>query len=161
MSKNNNQKKYVLCISGSRDLDDYSLITKAISMHNLKLEDIKLIISGGAKGIDTKAKDFAEYNKIKFKEYPADWKNLKEKDAIIVNGPYGAYDKMAGFRRNKIMAEKADKLLAITNGSKGTEGMIKIMKELGKEVFVYEVDNPKDSSPSSAKGIEGKDYFIF
>jgi hypothetical protein len=54
------------------------------------------------------------------------------------------------------MAEKADKLLAITNNSSGTEHMIKCMKDLNKEVFVYKVN-----SPEKKEGVEGKDYFIF
>jgi hypothetical protein len=135
-------KKYVLCIAGSRDIYDYSLIEKAMKMHGIQLEDIKEIISGGAKGVDSNAKKFAEFNKIKFKEYPADWNNIKAKDALIRQGKFGAYNAKAGFDRNKTMAEKADKLLAITNGSNGTDHMIKSMKELGKEVFVYELDDP-------------------
>jgi predicted Rossmann fold nucleotide-binding protein DprA/Smf involved in DNA uptake len=149
-------KKYILCIAGSRDLTDYSLIQKGMQMHNIQLDDIKEIISGGAKGVDSNAQKFAEFHKIKFKEYPADWKNLKHKDAIITDGPYGKYDKRAGFRRNTILAEKADKLLAITNGSSGTDHIINCMKELNKEVFVYEVDPPEKT-----EGVEGKDYFTF
>lgn len=150
------KEKYVLCIAGSRDLYDYSLIEKAMQMHNIQLDDIKEIISGGAKGVDSNAEKFAEFHKIKFKEYLADWKNLKHKDAIIANGQYGKYDKKAGFRRNELMAEKADKLLAITNGSSGTDHMIECMKKLNKEVFVYKI-NP----PEKEKGVEGKDYFQF
>jgi DNA-binding transcriptional MerR regulator len=141
-------KKYVLCIVGSRDIYDYSLIEKSMKMHGIQLEDIKEIISGGAKGVDSNAKKFAEFNKIKFKEYPAKWDDLKAKDALIKQGQYGKYNAKAGFDRNKTMAEKADKLLAITNGSNGTDHMIKSMKELGKEVFVYEVDSPNKNDNS-------------
>ena len=170
MEKNLNMtktKKYVLCIAGSRDLYDYSLIDRAMAMYNINLEDIKEIISGGAKGVDTNARKFAEFHKIKFKEYPADWKNLKHQDAIIVDGPYGKYDKKAGYRRNSILAEKSDKLLAITNGSNGTEHMIECMKKLGKQYFVYEVDPPNITKSNDRtiidqkKGVEGVDYFVF
>lgn len=159
-------KKYVLCIAGSRDIYDYSLIDKAMAMFNIQLEDIKEIISGGAKGVDTDAQKFAEFHKIKFKEYPADWKNIKVKGAIIRQNSYGSYNARAGLDRNEKMAEKADKLLAITNGSNGTDHMIECMKKLGKEYFVYEVDSDvkKESSTAIIKektGIEGVDYFVF
>lgn len=141
-------KRYVLCIAGSRDIYDYSLIDKAMQMHNIKLEDIKEIISGGAKGVDTNAQKFAEFHKIKFKEYPAKWDDLKVKDALVRQGKFGKYNARAGFLRNSLMAEKADKLLAITNGSKGTEHMIKCMKKLNKEIFVYEIDKPENPENS-------------
>lgn len=149
-------KKYVLCIAGSRDLYDYSLIEKAMQMYNIQLDDIKEIISGGAKGVDSNAEKFAEFHKIKFKEYLADWKNIKVKDALVRQNQFGKYNAKAGLNRNFLMAEKADKLLAITNGSSGTDHMIECMKKLNKEVFVYEVDPPEKK-----QGVEGKDYFTF
>lgn len=162
-------KKYVLCIAGSRDIYDYSLIDKAMAMFNIQVDDIKEIISGGAKGVDTNAKKFAEFHKIKFKEYPADWKNIKVKGAIVRQNSYGSYNARAGLDRNEKMAEKADKLLAITNGSNGTDHMIETMKKLGKEYFIYEVDSPdlKNTDASAImkqkenKGVEGVDYFKF
>jgi hypothetical protein len=164
-------KKYVLCISGSRSLTDYSLIDKAIIYARINIADIKEIISGGAKGVDTNAKKYAEFYKIKFKEYPADWKNLKAKDAIIVDGPYGKYNKRAGFLRNELMAEKADKLLAIWDGkSYGTQHEIECFKKLKKEYFVYQDDSQIEFTKTDGsvimkdkeqKGVEGKDYFIF
>ena len=150
------KEKYVLCIAGSRDLYDYSLIEKAMQMYNIQFDDIKEIISGGAKGVDSNAEKFAKFHKIKFKEYPADWKNIKVKDALIRQNKFGQYNAKAGLVRNETMAEKADKLLAITNGSTGTEHMIECMKKLNKEIFVYEVDPPEKN-----QGTEGKDYFQF
>lgn len=150
------KEKYVLCIAGSRDLYDYSLIEKAIQMHDIQLDDIKEIISGGAKGVDSNAEKFAKFHKIKFKEYPADWKNIKVKDALIRQNKFGKYNAKAGLVRNEAMSQKADKLLAITNGSSGTEHMIECMKKLNKEVFVYKI-NP----PEKKQEVEGKDYFQF
>lgn len=56
--------------------------------------------------------------------YPADW-----------NG----YGKSAGYRRNVQMAQVADALIAITNGSPGTKHMIDIANEKGLKVFVKDI----------------------
>jgi len=108
-------------IFGSRNFTDIRLIITAIC-HQQKflLSDITEIISGGAKGIDSLAEQFAKENFIKFKEFPADW---------------DMYGKSAGYKRNEEMAKYADYGIAIWDGqSKGTEHMIRLMK---KRCFVY------------------------
>src|SRR6267142_3760750 len=62
------------------------------------------IISGGAKGADTLAIDYAIVNWCKFKEYKADWNK---------------YRKAAGPIRNQQMLdeEKPDKVLAFPGGN--------------------------------------------
>ena len=54
--------------------------------------------------------------------YPADW---------------ATYGKSAGYRRNIQMAENADALIAITNGSLGTAHMIDIASKKGLKMFVH------------------------
>jgi hypothetical protein len=161
-------KKYILCISGSRSLDDYSLIEKAIIYANIDLTEIKEIIAGGAKGVDRNAQKFAEYHKIKFKEYPADWKNLKAPGAIIKQNSFGSYNTRAGFDRNQKLAEKADQLLAIWDGkSNGTQHEIECFRKLGKKYIVYQNDGPDITKSDDRtiidqkKGVEGVDYFVF
>lgn len=140
-------KKYILCISGSRTLIDYSLIDKALIFAKLDINTIKQIISGGAKGVDTNAKKFAAYHKIKFKEYLPDWKNIKIKDAIIRQNQFGKYNAKAGLNRNSLMAKDADILLSIWDGqSKGTEHMINCMKELNKPYHVYQIEEEKKTN---------------
>jgi hypothetical protein len=48
-------------------------------------------------------------------------------------------DKSAGYKRNIKMAQYADKLLAVTVGSPGTEHMIRTMRGLNKPVSVLNV----------------------
>ena len=82
---------------------------------------------------------WAKENKIKCTRFPADWKNIKRKGAIIGENDYGKFDKLAGAVRNEKMAFYADGLIAINTGSAGTADMIKQAKEKGIKVFVYDV----------------------
>ncbi len=45
---------------------------------------------------------------------------------------------MAGFRRNKEMAEYADALIAIDLGTNGTKDMIEQAKNKSLKVYIYE-----------------------
>ena len=127
-----------LLIAGSRSLMGVELINKAINEANFS--DITEVVHGGAVGIDTAAGWWAKDNNIPVKVFKADWKNIKIKNAIVRENNYGKYNARAGIDRNEKMGQYADVLLAVWDGkSKGTIHMIEYMKELNKEVFVYEV----------------------
>lgn len=80
------------------------------------------IISGGARGIDTCAKEYAIANNIKLTEF------LPE---------YEKYGKSAPLKRNISIIENADIVLAFWGGkSHGTKFVIKKCREFGKEVRV-------------------------
>lgn len=134
-------KKIKLVIAGSRKLTDYALIDKAIDFARLDRELITEVISGGAKGVDTSAKAWAENNGVPFKEFPALWKDLKAKPCSVGSNQYGEYNKMAGFNRNRQMADYGDILLAVWHeGARGTEHMIEEMKCRNKPVYVLELE---------------------
>jgi len=129
-----------LIIAGSRSINDYDLIDKAISFHHINVGDITEVISGCAKGIDSLAIKWAENHKIKVKQFPADWKNIKAKGAVVKENQYGKYNVLAGLTRNKQMGDYATHLLAIWDGeSRGVKNMIEYMEELNKEFWVYEL----------------------
>jgi hypothetical protein len=97
----------------------------------LDTNDKLVIISGGAKGADTLAKEFALYWGIEFLEFKADWEQ---------------YGKAAGFIRNKQMLDegKPDLVVAFPGGN-GTANMKAITKfakikliEVGKDGKVTE-----------------------
>ena len=76
------------------------------------------IVSGGAKGIDTYAKDFAIENNINLLEF------LPE---------YGKYGRQAPILRNIKIVENADSVLAFWDGkSPGTKFTIEYAKKKGK-----------------------------
>ncbi len=93
------------------------------SIANLDLDDFikekpDIIISGGAKGIDTIAWKWALQNSIE----------------IIVHRPdYNKYGKYAALKRNDIIINEADKVIAFWDGkSKGTKYVIEKTIKLNK-----------------------------
>ena len=81
------------------------------------------IVSGGAKGIDTCAKEYALKNKIKLTEF------LPE---------YGKYGKTAPLKRNIEIINYADEVIAFWDGkSHGTYFVIDNCKKLNKKITIY------------------------
>lgn len=100
-----------LLIAGSRDILDYNLIEDNIK----NPENIKCIISGCARGVDTLAIEYAKKHNILCVKCPANW---------------DLYGKSAGYRRNKYMVSICTHALIIWDGkSKGTKHTIDLCKE--------------------------------
>lgn len=106
------------------------------------------VVSGGARGVDTLAVDWAKRNKVPYIVKKADWNNLNVPGAEVVIDPkddspgpaYRYYNRRAGLQRNEEMGRYADALVAIWDGvSNGTRHMIEFMKGLGKKVYVFKV----------------------
>jgi hypothetical protein len=116
-----------LCIAGSRDIEDYALVEKAIRLGllALKIDSISEIVSGMAKGVDSLAITYATRHHLPVKEFHANWQKLGKK---------------AGPIRNEQMAQYSDCLIAVSkDNSRGTNNMINQMNKLGKPVYVYTV----------------------
>lgn len=104
-----------LAIIGSRGVNSFDL-TPFIPKSTTE------IVSGGAKGVDTIARRFAEERGIKLTEF------LPE---------YSKYGKSAPIIRNKMIVNNADAILAIWDGSsKGTAFTIDFAKKQGKQVII-------------------------
>lgn len=89
-------------------------------------EDTTEIVSGGAKGIDTCAREYALSHGLKLTEF------LPE---------YEKYGKSAPLKRNITIIENADIVLAFWDGSsRGTKFVIDKCRELGVEVKVFTFD---------------------
>ena len=102
-----------------------------IGSRNLKVDDlgkylpdgVTEIVSGGARGVDTCAREYARANKIKLTEF------LPE---------YDKYGRGAPLRRNITIIEYADLVLAFWDGSShGTKYVIDNCKKRGVPVKVY------------------------
>ena len=107
-----------LLIAGSRGIDNIDL-SKYIP------EDVDTILSGGAKGIDTLAEEYADKNRL---------------SKIILRPRYDLYGKAAPIKRNEELVNMADKVLIIWDGeSKGTKSTINYAKKLKKEIEVVVV----------------------
>jgi len=112
-------------IAGSRSITDYVTLETAISESGFDTDGaIAQVVSGGARGVDTLAEEWAYRNRRQLIIFPADW---------------DTYGKSAGIRRNEQMAIWADALIALWDGkSSGTKHMISCAKKHGLRVFVYE-----------------------
>jgi len=107
-----------LAVVGSRDFDDYAYLTEMLKFH-----PCTEIISGGARGADKLAKQYAAENGIKYKEFPADW---------------NAHPKAAGFIRNTKIANACDELVAFwDNISPGTKHTLMLVEKAGKPFYKY------------------------
>jgi len=83
-----------LLIAGSRGITDFDLAPYIP-------DGTDTIISGGAKGIDTLAEQYAEQNGLK---------------KIIIKPEYEKYGRAAPIKRNETMVELADAVLVIWDG---------------------------------------------
>ena len=127
--------KYI--VAGGRDFNNYGLMTLILSRHINPEEDI--IISGGARGADELGARYASEHGIPLQIFPAYW---------------DTYGKSAGFIRNAEMGEHADCAIVFWDGkSKGSKHMIKTMKYLRKQCYVYDYNgkfydsnNPRSNS---------------
>jgi hypothetical protein len=90
--------------------------------------EITEVVSGRARGIDTMGEQWARAHIVPIKPFIPDW---------YPNGPGGALDRRAGFKRNEEMATYADALLAVWDGtSRGTKDMIERAKRHNLRVEV-------------------------
>lgn len=109
-------------IAGSREGVWPELISTAVLRSNFNVTEV---VSGNARGVDQWGEDWAKEHNKALTIFPALWK---------------VHGKSAGFKRNAEMAEYADALIAIWNGtSNGTKHMIETMQKLGKPVYIYNV----------------------
>ena len=107
-----------LLIVGSRSITDFDL-SPYIS------DDVDMIISGGANGIDTVAEQYADGHRI---------------SKIIIRPRYELYGRGAPLKRNQEMVDMADAVLVIWDGkSKGTQFTMNYAKKVGKQVTVIQI----------------------
>lgn len=96
-------------------------------------EGVTEIVSGGAKGIDTCAKNYALSHGLKLTEF------LPE---------YGKYGRGAPLRRNITIIEYADMVLAFWDGkSRGTKFVIDNCKKRNIPVTVHRLSTESEAKP--------------
>ena len=118
-----------LLVCGSRTIVDKEWIFTQIESYwyfHLACYSDPIMIEGGARGVDTIAKEYALENEWEVEEYPAEWDK---------------YGKSAGYIRNDLMVKKADEVLILWDGkSKGTKHDIDLCKKYNKphKIVLYE-----------------------
>lgn len=107
-------------IAGSRGINDFDLVIQVIASSSI---DVTEVVSGGARGVDQLGERFANAKKLPLVRFIPDWEK---------------FGKGAGFRRNEIMAQYAEALIAVWDGkSRGTKHMVDTMRTLGKPVYLH------------------------
>ena len=116
-----------IIVAGGRNFDSYTLLETALNFYLARLQrnHIKIaILSGAARGADTLAEKYALTNGHSLERYPANW----DRDG-----------KSAGYKRNTLMSDKADALVAFWDTkSKGTKHMFDTAKQKGLRVRVVQ-----------------------
>ena len=114
----------VIAIVGSRDGLSWLAVKRVIGTLVAR-QDVGVIVSGGARGVDRLAESMAVAAGKKTHVIRADWDRL---------------GRGAGFQRNVKIVEMADEVHAFWNGkSRGTAHTISIAKRMRKPVVVYEL----------------------
>lgn len=130
-----------VAICGSRSIIDPKLIEMSVAESGF---DVTEVISGGAKGVDTLAVEWAVKNDISINVFEAAWSNLDHPDALIKTTKWGQrYDARAGLRRNEVIAVHAEALILIWDGkSTGSKHMIAMARKRALPIFIYRTDYP-------------------
>ena len=103
-----------LLIIGSRTITDFDLT-------NHIPEETELIISGGAKGMDTVAERYADEHGI---------------EKLIIKPQYEKFGRAAPIKRNEEMVDAADAVLAVWDGeSRGTKYTLNYAKKKNKKII--------------------------
>ncbi len=109
-------------IAGSRGCTNMLYLHNAVAKCGWKITEV---VSGGARGPDMMGEEWAFYQVLPVKRFPAEWDKL---------------GKGAGYIRNAQMAEYADSLIALWDGvSRGTANMITLARAKGLKTYVESV----------------------
>ena len=114
-----------LAVVGSREFPDLDLVWTFVEKVARARPDT-IIVSGGARGVDTVAAAAARMSGLKVEELRPDW---------------NAHGILAGFERNSRIVESCDRMVAFWDGvSGGTRDSIEKAAALGKK---YQVVGPR------------------
>ncbi len=111
-----------ILIIGSRSIDEFDF-SPYIS------KNTTLIISGGAKGIDTLAEKYADEHKI---------------SKLILLPQYNLYGRAAPIKRNETMVDIADTVLIVWDGqSRGTKYTLQYATKKTKDIVLVTIPPKK------------------
>jgi hypothetical protein len=123
-----------ICVCGSRDFNDQALMNDTLDSLLHAIGQFH-IVSGGARGADRCAENFARSRQLSITIIYAQWDKL---------------GKSAGFRRNDEMLRLSDNVIAFWDGeSRGTGYMIESAKKTGKPYTVIDFTD-RDIGETSA-----------
>lgn len=122
----NTEESICLGIVGYRNFTDREMFETIVEDWIEKNGKPSIIVSGGANGVDTLAREYAIKHGYPLEEYHADW---------------STYGKSAGPVRNTKIATVCTHILALPSRSgKGTQDTIQKAQKLNKEVTIHYID---------------------
>lgn len=118
-----------LVVTGGRKYTDAAHVNWALSAIHRK-HGITLLIEGGATGADQLCKTWAEENGVRVASYPAHWRDIRRRGAVIRKRKDGTlYDAAAGSVRNQQMIDEGMPDAAVAfPGNNGTSDMVDRIK---------------------------------
>ena len=115
-----------IVVGGCRDFCDYEVLREFLDtlLAGTDISNVT-ILSGGCRGADMLAEQYAAEHGIPVERHPAEWDK---------------YGRAAGIHRNREMVDEADKVVAFWDGkSRGTKSLIEYAKKCGKKIEVKEI----------------------
>ena len=108
-----------VAIVGSREYGNLN----QVKLYVADLPPGTTVVSGGATGVDKAAETAAKACGLEVEIYPAEWDK---------------YGKKAGFVRNRLIVEAADRVVTFWDGqSRGTANTMGLAIQMGKKLEVY------------------------
>jgi uncharacterized phage-like protein YoqJ len=108
-----------LLIVGSRTIESFDLSPYIDA-------ETDFIITGGAKGVDALAEHYADSHRL---------------SKTVIRPKYEKYGKAAPLKRNELMVELADEVIALWDGiSRGTKYTVEYAKKKNKTVKIVIID---------------------
>lgn len=106
-------------------------------LEKLDRSKVEMVISGGAKGVDTYAKIFAARHHIPYMEFAPQ---------------YSTYGKYATLKRNTKIVQESSVVVAFpTPDSKGTLHSIREAKRLAKRLIIVNIPSNSPSDPTDSR----------
>lgn len=113
-----------VALVGSRTFSNYEMMCAFIerSLSDTEFSSIETVVSGGARGADTLAEQYARENGLELIVFPAEWER---------------YGRKAGPLRNVKIIQECDLCFAFWDGqSRGTKHDIDLCKKMGKKCYI-------------------------
>ena len=111
-------------VAGCRDYNNYEQAREFIEfcISKIKKENEIVFLSGDCRGADALGIRYAKEGRFTIEHYPAEWQK---------------YGKIAGPKRNEIMAQRCDFVICFWDGkSRGTRSMIDLAKKYKREIRI-------------------------
>lgn len=114
-----------VAVIGSRTINDYNLIKEWLDFFLQNIQEDIIIVSGGAKGVDSISEKYAVEKGYKTQIYKPEYDKYPPK--------------VAPLKRNTTIMQNSDIVVAFTTGSNGTAHALKEAEKLNLPIRVVKI----------------------